>query len=225
MDSEAQNRRERLKALAQARQRQTNASDASHSAGTKRPLDPSDDHTLANRDGLAQPGVASQGSSPHPSPSTAWPKPSVLTGATVEQATTGVAERTLAAENARKQHQQSQSAANAGAIDLQQLAPQKPNWDLKRDLQKKLDKLEPKTQAALAELIRQRVQPPPSQSAEEGVNIASAGSSSTTSRSPSSTARADNQANDSESLNLADAVQAQENLQRDSPHSDDTMSD
>ena len=39
-------------------------------------------------------------------------------------------------------------------LDLLDLAPKKPNWDLKRDLEKKLEELTPKTQAAMAELIR-----------------------------------------------------------------------
>lgn len=33
------------------------------------------------------------------------------------------------------------------------LAPKKPNWDLKRDVEKKLEKLEKKTQHAIYELI------------------------------------------------------------------------
>lgn len=33
------------------------------------------------------------------------------------------------------------------------LAPRKPDWDLKRDVAKKLEKLERRTQRAIAELI------------------------------------------------------------------------
>lgn len=40
-------------------------------------------------------------------------------------------------------------------IDLNLLAPRKIDWDLKRDVEKKLDKLERKTQRVIAELIRQ----------------------------------------------------------------------
>ena len=39
-------------------------------------------------------------------------------------------------------------------IDLSLLAPRKIDWDLKRDVEKKLDKLERKTQRVIAELIR-----------------------------------------------------------------------
>ncbi|VDI37422.1 coiled-coil domain-containing protein 12 [Mytilus galloprovincialis] len=38
------------------------------------------------------------------------------------------------------------------------LAPRKPDWDLKRDIAKKLEKLERRTQRAIAELIRDRLQ-------------------------------------------------------------------
>ena len=37
------------------------------------------------------------------------------------------------------------------------MAPRKPDWDLKRDAAKKLEKLERRTQRAIAELIRDRL--------------------------------------------------------------------
>nr|XP_025043863.1 coiled-coil domain-containing protein 12 [Pelodiscus sinensis] len=42
-------------------------------------------------------------------------------------------------------------------VDLANLAPRKPDWDLKRDVAKKLEKLEKRTQRAIAELIRERL--------------------------------------------------------------------
>jgi len=42
-------------------------------------------------------------------------------------------------------------------VDLTSLAPRKPDWDLKRDSAKKLEKLERRTQRAIAELIRDRL--------------------------------------------------------------------
>lgn len=42
-------------------------------------------------------------------------------------------------------------------IDISNLAPRKPDWDLKRDLSKKLEILERRTQKAIAELIRERL--------------------------------------------------------------------
>jgi coiled-coil domain-containing protein 12 len=41
--------------------------------------------------------------------------------------------------------------------DITNLAPRKPDWDLKRDVAKKLEKLERRTQKAIAELIRDRL--------------------------------------------------------------------
>ena len=41
--------------------------------------------------------------------------------------------------------------------DITNLAPRKPDWDLKRDVAKKLEKLERRTQKAIAELIRERL--------------------------------------------------------------------
>ncbi|KAL0271146.1 UNVERIFIED_CONTAM: hypothetical protein PYX00_008336 [Menopon gallinae] len=42
-------------------------------------------------------------------------------------------------------------------LDISNLAPRKPDWDLKRDVAKKLEKLERLTQRAIAELIRERL--------------------------------------------------------------------
>ena len=42
-------------------------------------------------------------------------------------------------------------------LDFQALAPRKPDWDLKRDVASKLEKLEKRTQKAIAELIRERL--------------------------------------------------------------------
>ena len=42
-------------------------------------------------------------------------------------------------------------------MDLLKLAPRKPDWDLKRDIKGKLEKLERRTKRALAEMIRERL--------------------------------------------------------------------
>ncbi|CAG8482280.1 5134_t:CDS:2 [Ambispora gerdemannii] len=51
-----------------------------------------------------------------------------------------------------------EEAKRAEEVDLFNLAPKKPNWDLKRDVEKKLAKLDKKTQVAIAQLIRIRLQ-------------------------------------------------------------------
>lgn len=46
------------------------------------------------------------------------------------------------------------------------MAPKKPNWDLKRDVEKKLEKLDRKTQRAIYEIIRKRLE------GDENANLA-----------------------------------------------------
>mmetsp|Transcript_567 Transcript_567/g.1924 ORF Transcript_567/g.1924 Transcript_567/m.1924 type:complete len:144 (+) Transcript_567:122-553(+) len=40
--------------------------------------------------------------------------------------------------------------------DISKLAPKKPNWDLKRDVVRKLEKLERRTQRAILEVVREK---------------------------------------------------------------------
>lgn len=42
-------------------------------------------------------------------------------------------------------------------LDIVNLAPRKPDWDLKRDIAKKLEKLERRTARAIGEIIRDRL--------------------------------------------------------------------
>lgn len=57
-------------------------------------------------------------------------------------------------------------------IDLTNLAPRKPDWDLKRDIAKKLEKLDRRTQRAIAELIRERLKEGQTDSLLASVNVA-----------------------------------------------------
>lgn len=57
----------------------------------------------------------------------------------------------------------------AKEVDLASLAPRKPDWDLKRDVSKKLEKLERRTKRAIAELIRERLS-----SGDSGADLATA---------------------------------------------------
>ncbi|RIB21605.1 mRNA splicing factor, partial [Gigaspora rosea] len=52
-----------------------------------------------------------------------------------------------------KEVEETEEAKREEEVDLFNLAPKKPNWDLKRDVEKKLAKLERKTQASIAHLI------------------------------------------------------------------------
>ncbi|KAI8637627.1 mRNA splicing factor [Parasitella parasitica] len=69
-------------------------------------------------------------------------------GDTLETETKDFTKETLA-QAAEKQKEE---------VDLFNLAPKKPNWDLKRDVEKKLERLDRKTQRTIYEIIRQRLQ-------------------------------------------------------------------
>ncbi|OCH88191.1 mRNA splicing factor [Obba rivulosa] len=66
---------------------------------------------------------------------------------TVEKNVEGLAQQIIA-EDAQRREQD---------LDLFNIAPKRPNWDLKREMDKKLAKLERKTQEAIHTLIRQRL--------------------------------------------------------------------
>lgn len=57
----------------------------------------------------------------------------------------------------KEQLESGKTAAVIDELDITNLAPRKPDWDLKRGVAKKLEKLERKTQKAIAELIRDRL--------------------------------------------------------------------
>ncbi|XP_060529198.1 coiled-coil domain-containing protein 12 [Cylas formicarius] len=57
----------------------------------------------------------------------------------------------------KDQLESAKSAIVIDQLDVTSLAPRKPDWDLKRDIAKKLEKLERQTQRAIAELIRERL--------------------------------------------------------------------
>lgn len=52
-------------------------------------------------------------------------------------------------------------------IDLFQLQPRKPNWDLKRDVAKKMEVLNARTENAIARLVRERIQEQKSKAKED----------------------------------------------------------
>ncbi|GLB34729.1 putative cwf18 pre-mRNA splicing factor [Lyophyllum shimeji] len=66
---------------------------------------------------------------------------------TVEKNVDGLAETIIAEDEQRR----------AQELDVFNIAPKRPNWDLKREMEKKLAKLERKTQEAIHTLIRQRL--------------------------------------------------------------------
>ncbi|KAF9979402.1 hypothetical protein BGZ65_006636 [Modicella reniformis] len=63
---------------------------------------------------------------------------------TVEKQMEGVVEKVIQEEEEKR----------AKDVDIFTLAPKRPNWDLKRDIEPKLSKLERRTRAAIIDLIR-----------------------------------------------------------------------
>lgn len=60
------------------------------------------------------------------------------------------------------------TGATVDEVDLTALAPRKIDWDLKRDVNKRLEKLDRRTQRAIADLIRARLS---SADKERGVEL------------------------------------------------------
>ena len=54
-------------------------------------------------------------------------------------------------------HEADKSTKENVEVDLFSLQPKRANWDLKRDVEKKLERLKPKTDAAIARLVRERL--------------------------------------------------------------------
>ena len=59
-------------------------------------------------------------------------------------------------ETTTKQAKEDEAAEKP--IDLFKLQPKKPNWDLKRDVQRKLERLNVRTENAIARLVRERIE-------------------------------------------------------------------
>ncbi|KAF9246427.1 cwf18 pre-mRNA splicing factor-domain-containing protein [Melanogaster broomeanus] len=70
-----------------------------------------------------------------------------LTEDTVEKDVEGMAEKIMVEDEQRR----------AQELDVFNIAPKRPNWDLKREMEKKVAKLERTTQEAIHTLIRQRL--------------------------------------------------------------------
>ncbi|PPQ64091.1 hypothetical protein CVT24_008908 [Panaeolus cyanescens] len=71
----------------------------------------------------------------------------VANGDTVENNVKGLAALIIAEDEKRR----------AQELDIFNIAPKRPNWDLKREMDKKLAKLERRTQESIHTLIRQRL--------------------------------------------------------------------
>ncbi|KAI1487869.1 pre-mRNA splicing factor Pcg1 [Biscogniauxia mediterranea] len=75
-----------------------------------------------------------------------------LAGPTLEEQASAVAR-----EAAARAAADARDADRGAGIDLFKLQPRKPNWDLKRDLDRKLEVLSVRTDNAIARLVRERI--------------------------------------------------------------------
>ncbi|KAJ1961095.1 hypothetical protein GGI12_003439 [Dipsacomyces acuminosporus] len=129
MEQEALKRKARLQALRESRQK------TGHQAPST--------IKLRSYEGLGSSAARST------SPASAQAKAASSSKDTVETSVDGLVEKAISERKAE---------AEATELDIAAIAPKKANWDLKRDLQKKLDELKPRNEAAVANIIRRRVQ-------------------------------------------------------------------
>ena len=66
-------------------------------------------------------------------------------------------EEQAAEVEAEVRQQAAEEALDDKGVDLFKLQPKKPNWDLKRDLDKKIEDLNTRTDNAIARLVRERI--------------------------------------------------------------------
>jgi len=64
---------------------------------------------------------------------------------------------TAVREKRLEEERKAQEANGGGGLDLEQLRPKKPNWDLKRDLERKMQVLGVRTDNAIARIVRERI--------------------------------------------------------------------
>ncbi|MCJ1379083.1 hypothetical protein MMC17_002183 [Xylographa soralifera] len=88
-------------------------------------------------------------------PSTRGPKLGFETAPSEDQET--LENRAKEISDATKKQAEEEEKAEK-PIDLFKLQPKKPNWDLKRDVQRKLERLNVQTDNAIARLVRERIE-------------------------------------------------------------------
>lgn len=88
-------------------------------------------------------------------PSTRGPKLGFETAPSENQATLELRAKEIS-ETTQKLAEAEEKAEKP--IDLFKLQPKKPNWDLKRDVQRKLERLNVQTDNAIARIVRERIE-------------------------------------------------------------------
>ncbi|KAI9295026.1 hypothetical protein K502DRAFT_341995, partial [Neoconidiobolus thromboides FSU 785] len=71
----------------------------------------------------------------------------ILNAKTVEEEVKGITDKIIQEQKIKMEEE----------VNLTNLAPSKPNWDLKKDIMKKLNKLENQTQLKIHQIVRDRI--------------------------------------------------------------------
>ncbi|KAI8817855.1 mRNA splicing factor [Fimicolochytrium jonesii] len=155
LQSEANKRKERLAALRAAREQAkiggANNKDAKENGGT------APKPSIRYRPDVENGHPPSEDSTPSSDPTTTTTTTTTKIGlskpsnpATLEATAAQIAKEALELDKER--------TAKNGELEMADLAPKKPNFDLKRDLEAKLKRLERRTEACVANAIRARLQ-------------------------------------------------------------------
>ena len=123
------------------------------------------------------PGTPSYLSGRNYDPTTRGPKLGFETAPSSNQSTLEVRAAELAATT---KLQAAKDAEEDKPLDLFKLQPKKPNWDLKRDLERKLEVLNVRTENAIARLVRERIVGAQGRAKAQGKATAAAEGTSTT---------------------------------------------
>ncbi|KAF9052994.1 cwf18 pre-mRNA splicing factor-domain-containing protein [Panaeolus papilionaceus] len=102
---------------------------------------------VVDHDGKPQPLIKNRNFDPTSRTLKKPTRDEVANGDTIESNVKGLAAMIIAEDEKRR----------AQELDIFNIAPKRPNWDLKREMDKKLAKLERRTQEAIHTLIRQRL--------------------------------------------------------------------
>ncbi|KAF8163536.1 cwf18 pre-mRNA splicing factor-domain-containing protein [Crassisporium funariophilum] len=100
-----------------------------------------------DNDGVVEPLIKNRNFDPESRTLRKHAQDDVVMQDTVENKVKGLAEQIIADDEKRR----------AQELDVFNIAPKRPNWDLKREMDKKLAKLERRTQESIHTLIRQRL--------------------------------------------------------------------
>lgn len=146
LDASAAKRKERLAQLKSLKRKQDESAEQSDS----KPADEEDASVSSVSNSIGKVKLSGRNYDVEAkAPKTGFMEPPSANQETVEEKAARLA------EEARKQAEEAEKESKQ--IDLFSLQPKKPNWDLKRDVEKKLERLNARTDRAIAHLVRERI--------------------------------------------------------------------